>query len=150
MSTYASGRQVIDYLQGNADLDLPPGVDEDGEAIPSSELERLIAASERDVDRLLGPIPMLATGRKLDPATLSPAQREALSRAVGAAVEFRLMLDAETLTGADDFVPGGEVTLIRRASRPPGPRVHEELAGFGLVKRSGCALPDPPPLPPVA
>lgn len=145
MSTYASGRQVIDYLQGNPDLDLPPGVDEDGEAIPSSELERLIAASERDVDRLLGPIPMLATGRKLDAASLSAAQRAALSRATAAACEFRLAVGPEELTGETDYL-SGELTMLRRASRPPGPRAAEELAGFGLVRRSGCALPDPPPL----
>lgn len=139
MATYASDEQVRAYLSENPELEVP------------ADLAPLIGHGERDVDRAIGGPPiLLATGLRLDPTLLSTAQRGALSRAVGAAVEFRLMLDAETLTGADDFVPGGEVTLIRRASRPPGPRVLEELAGFGLVRRSGCALPDPPPLPPVA
>jgi len=88
---------------------------------------------------------MLATGRKLDPATLSPAQRAALSRATAAACEFRLAVGPEELTGETDYL-SGELTMLRRASRPPGPRVLEELAGFNLIRRSGCALPDPPPL----
>jgi hypothetical protein len=143
MPVYATAQQVIEYVgSDNPDVELPDGVDSDGELLPGSELERLIAHAERDVDRELGPIPKLTTGLKLDPAALTEAQRGALARATAAAVEFRASLDAETLVGADDYL-SGEVSIIRRAGRPPGPRVREELAGFGLVKRSGCAVPDP-------
>jgi hypothetical protein len=146
MGAYATGEEVAAYLSDNPDLDLPPGVDEDGEAIPSSELERLIAHAERDVDRAIGGPPvLLATGLRLDPTALSAAQRGALARAVGAAVEYRLSIDSEALVGADDYVPS-EVSIINRAGRPPGPRVAEEMSGYGLIRRSGCALPDPPPL----
>ncbi len=144
MATYATAEQVLEYL-ADSDVELSVERDGAGELLPSPRLERLIAHAERDVDRAIGgpPIP-LATGLRLDPTTLPAAQRAALSRAVGAAVEYRLSIDPEALVGADDFLPGGDLTVLRRASRPPGPRVLEELAGYGLVKRSGCALPDPP------
>ncbi len=69
--------------------------------------DRLIQAAERDVDRLLGAAYERnpTTGRKLDPAALTTAQIAALERATAAAVEYRLSVDSETLTGATDFAP---------------------------------------------
>jgi hypothetical protein len=45
------------------------------------------------------------------------------------------------LAGGEDFLSGGLVSL-RPPLRTP-PRALEELAGSGLLKRSGCAQPSP-------
>jgi|GEM_PF-4813690 len=124
MAVYCTREQVEDYLADSSpdnDLTLPSG----------DAGDRLIEHAERDVDRRLGRIPRLGSGLKLDPAILSLAQRNALSRAVGAAVEWRLLHDSEELAGASDLLPAG-VSLIRDAGRI-APRVDEELAGFGLL-----------------
>jgi len=53
-------------------------------ALPAASVVALLARAERDVDRVLGPLPARAdTGLKLDPATdLTVPQRAALARAV--------------------------------------------------------------------
>lgn len=134
MATYASSGDLEEYIAGNDDVVLPVDV------------EALLEQAERDVDLAIGQnIAKLPSGLLLDPALLSASQREALARATCAAAEWRLLIDADDLTGGLSVIPS-TVTLIGRPGRPPGPRVLEELAGHALIRRSGTVKPDPPPL----
>jgi len=129
MALYSTTQELADYVASNEDATLP--------ASPEAT-QRLLERAEGVVDRALGPWPYLSTGRKLDPAALDLVQRAALSRATAAAAEHLLVVDASFLAGAEDFAPG-EISVLYRAMRD-APRVLEELAGHGLVKRSGTVV----------
>lgn len=130
---YATVAMVLRYLNANGSIEIPAESDADAWA-------HLLAAAERDVDRVLGPYPILPDGRKLDPLTLTSAQRSALARATAAAAEFRLEVGEDSLVGGDDWVPG-DVQMVRTFKRP-APKIGEELAGSGLLVWSGIAAPD--------
>lgn len=132
MAVYASAADLAAYVADNPELPLP--------AAPEAQ-ERLLARAERAVDLVLGPWPRFANGRKLDPAALDTTQRAALSRATCAAAEHLAMLDPAFWVGDDDFLPN-EVSILRRAPRV-SPRMLEELAGHGLLKRSGTVASSP-------
>lgn len=132
--SYATMALVLRYLEASDAPDaIPAETDTDAWA-------HLLWAAERDVDRVLGAYPLLADGRKLDPLTLTSAQRSALGRATAAAAEFRLTVTEESLVGGDDWVPG-DVMMIRTYKRP-APKIADELAGSGLLVWSGIAGPD--------
>ena len=145
MGLYATAEQVTTELAGLEGLSLPSG----------EQLERLIEAGERAVDGRLGPLEVdpvygrklplvvdLVTGEvSLDPELTTPAQRAAVVRAVALAVGHISMQDSEQLLGVDDFIPE-QVRPLRGRGLPA--LLDAELAGFGLIARSGCCLPDPP------
>lgn len=128
MALYASESDLLDYLADSPELTAPGG----------EAAERLLERAEREVDRALGPWPILSTGRKLDPALLDLVQRAAVARATCAAAEHLLLLDPATLAGDDDYVPN-EVTVLRRAQRV-SPKMLAELSGHGLVRYSGTVV----------
>lgn len=114
------------------DLDLP------------DDLEPLIAAGERAVDGRLGPYPVdPVTGLKLNPTLLGAAQAAALMRATAIACGHLAQLDTEQALGIGDWMPAG-FTPLRGTGLEP--LIDAALAGFDLIARSGCALPDPEPL----
>jgi hypothetical protein len=80
------------------------------------------------------------SGLKLDPEGLTDVQKAALVRATCAAAEFCLVQGEDSLVGAEDGI--ASLPLVAFSGRPL-PRVAakavEELAGSGLVVRSGCA-----------
>lgn len=81
MPTYATIADLEAYIVGFVAGD----PDED---------DRLIEKAERDVDQMLGMIPIAddsTTGLKLDPTTLLAWERAALSDAVCAQVEWRIL-----------------------------------------------------------
>jgi hypothetical protein len=133
MATYATAADLGLYVLDNPGVVLPTDPD---------AVERLLERAERDVDAVLGAWPLFASGLKIDPAQLDVVQQAALARATCAAAEFRLVLGEEALVGDEDYLPS-EVTILRRAANV-SPKMLQELAGTGLVKRSGTALPDPP------
>jgi hypothetical protein len=123
MSTYASSDELESYLEAS---DVRTGAD----------LESLLIRAEGDVDRALGPYPVdPTTGLKLDPASLTTAQKASLSRAVCAAAEWRITISEKELIGGDDFVPS-ELRILRTGGRV-SPKMLEALAGSGLVSYSG-------------
>jgi hypothetical protein len=64
--------------------------------------------------------------------------REALSRATCAQVEFALAMGVDVLVGAQDNIASlGSITFRPGPLPRIGPRVPEELAGHGLIIRSG-------------
>ncbi|MEJ7568415.1 MAG: hypothetical protein WKF41_09130 [Gaiellaceae bacterium] len=125
---YATPQELLEYLLDNDEVVAP-----DAEAVG-----RLLGRAEGDVDRAVGPWPVLSTGRKFDPPALDLVQRAALSRACCAACEFRLQLGESGLVGDDDYAPEG-VQVIRRGGRT-SPKMLEELSGSGLVRRSGTVV----------
>lgn len=123
--------------------------EDSGVALPAqdAEVERLIARGQRDVDGLIGPhLRDPTTGLKLDPVTLSVAQASALARATAAAVEWRVAQGEENLLGIDDgttnIAVAGLTMGLGPGPRPPGPKVAEELRGYGLMLTQLCASPD--------
>lgn len=78
MATYATVAEFEAYVEGWTTTN-------------PDALEALLRKAERDVDRLLGPLPPRQdTGLKLDPAAdLYPYEREALARAVSAQAYHR-------------------------------------------------------------
>ena len=143
MPVYATPDQLRAYLAGRVDIDglatPPPDLDDD-------TLAELLDRAERDVDRVVGPWPLYASGRKFDPATLPLPARDALSRAACAAAEYRLTEGETDLIGETDFLPPEVGTILRRGPRV-GPKVIEELAGSGLLRYSGTVTPDEPASP---
>ena len=134
MGAYASQEQIQAELAGHADLQLPSG----------NDLEKLIEAGQRAVDRRLGPLATdPVSGLKLSPILLTIAQRAALARAVAIAVGHLALSDAEVTFGTTDFLPEQVRVLPTPAM---GELLDAELAGHGLIARSGCVLPDPDPL----
>jgi hypothetical protein len=128
--TYATAAELRSYCAAS------------GVAVPGEDADanELLERAERDLDRLLSAsyVPN-ATGRKVDPSTLTIAARAALSRATCAAAEWRLAQEEEELVGATDGVVGvaGLTFAPGPLPRPPGPKVAEELANSGLRVRSG-------------
>jgi hypothetical protein len=128
MAVYASQTDLAAWVEDNPYVMLP-GEDE--------AVERLLQAAERAVDRAIGGTTRDGpNGLRVDPDALDEDAREALRRATCAAAEHLEMLGPEFWVAEDDFLPN-EVTILRRAQRE-SPRMLEELAGHGLVRRSGC------------
>ena len=125
MASYATADDLTAYLAGG-DVDAP------GDSVAR---EALLTRSERRVDALVGPRPLLPSGLKFDPSELTPAQRSALSRATCAAAEHELVLGRASLVGGPEALPG-DFTVFFRGSRQPV-RALEELAGTSLVTASG-------------
>lgn len=108
-------------------------------------LTALLERAERDVDAFLGPLPPRAeTGLKLDPSALEDWEAAALSRAVCAQAEYRL------LTGESKLAAGGAVKREKgpdferefdtAAGSPPGssligPKVRVELEPIRHLRR---------------
>jgi len=139
MAVYAAASDLASYLAGiDSDLRPPTG---------AAAVEALLTAAEQDVDRVCGAYPKLPTGLVFAPALLTLPQQDALRRATCAAAEFRIASGDEVI-GASEFL-SGNLQLAWRGPRPPGQRVLEELAGYGLIRRSGCAAPTPLPLLPL-
>lgn len=113
--------------------------------IPDDEAaERLLARAEREVDRAIGGPPHPTRRRRLEPSLLTAAQAEALARATCAQASFLLEQRPRTLIGADDGLTSiGELAFSARPLPRLGARVLEELAGFGLLARSGTVAPSP-------
>lgn len=131
---YATAEQVRAELAGHDDLDLPDDV----------ALDALVEEAQREVDRRLGPLLTSAsTGLKLTPLLLASSQRAALTRAVAVAVGHAVLLDTEQAFGVGDWLPQGFTPLPGIGS---GSIIDAQLAGHGLIARSGCAAPDPEPL----
>jgi hypothetical protein len=132
VSTYATPAEVRAYVSVETAVLLPKA---------DADLEAMIETAELDVDRQLSarierdPI----TGRKLTLADLSAVQVVALSRATAAAVEWRALQGEDDLAEADDGVTEAGGLRTGPMPRPPGPKMIEELAGFGFAWRSGLA-----------
>ena len=124
MAIYATANDLAEYLR-ESEVPMPAG----------DAVDRLLERAEIAVDLIVGPWPWFANGRKFDPEQLDTVQRVALSRATCAAAEHILSLDADMFVGGDDYAPP-EVTVLRRAART-SPRAVEELAGHGLIRKSG-------------
>lgn len=134
MGAYATAAQVTSALAAYPDLTPPSG----------ELLDHLIALGESAVDRRLGPyVGDPLTGRKLDATLLNAGQRAALVRAVAVAVGHLSQLDGEQALGVDDVLPA---SLAPQRGAGLAVRIDEQLAGHGLVARSGCAAPDPVPV----
>lgn len=87
MPTYAQAADVEAYIEGWVTGD-------------PDELDRDLERAERDVDSVLGPIPIAVnstTGLKLDPTILTDWEAAALARAVCAQFEYRYHQGAATL-----------------------------------------------------
>lgn len=143
---YATAEEVTAELAGLEGLSLPAG----------DALERLISSAERSIDGRLGPLePDPIYGRKLplvvdagtgevslDPLLVTPAQRAAVVRAVAVAVAHLSELDLEQQLGLDDYAPA---LLTRLRGSGLAAVIDAQIAGYGLIARSGCALPDAEP-----
>ena len=140
--TYTTADAVRAYTAASGvDAELPTLNSED------AALDALIELAERDVDRLLGPVApadRTAAGLKLEPLDLEESQRAALSRATAAAVEWRVATSEDDLVGSEDAIVGGGGFNFGPIPRPPGPKVLEELSGFGFTVRSGSVAAPPP------
>jgi hypothetical protein len=133
VSAYATAEELVSYVQDNPDVQVP------GEP---TAVERLLQRAERRVDGVLGPYaPDSTTGLKLNPSSLTTVQKAALSRATCAAAEHELAMGPGFYVGEEDFIPAGLAVLRRAAATAP--KVLAELAGHGLLIRSGCAEADP-------
>ena len=134
VSVYAAAANLREYAQDS------------GVLIPAdnAEAERLLVRAELDVDLIAGPWPILSTGRKFDPPTLPVTAREALRRGTCAQAVFRIAKGEDELIGTvDDIACFGSLTLRPGVIVPRiGPRVLEELAGHGLLIRSGTVPPE--------
>lgn len=137
MAVYATADDLAAYIVDNDEVKRPTG----------DAAERLLERAQRDVDAVVGPWPRFSNGLKFDPTQLDVVQADALNRATCAAAEFRLQLGEATLVGDDDYLPG-DVAVLRRAAAV-SPKLLAELAGSGLLKRTGTAglSPDPVPSP---
>lgn len=106
-------------------------------------LERLIARAQHAVDLVVGgELADPSTGLRLDPAALTEAQASALSRATCAWVEWAVMVGLPFVSGDSVEAPAALAQVSPAARTPPQLRV--ELAGFGLLRRSGTVIPEPP------
>lgn len=86
-------------------------------------LTALLERAERDVDAFLGPLPPRSdTGLKLDPDSLQTWEATALSRAVCAQAEYRL------LAGESRLAAGGS---IKREKGPDFEREFDASTGTG-------------------
>jgi hypothetical protein len=138
MPAYATADEFADYVPGWVTDDAPA-------------LDRLLEDATRDVDAILGPLPVLELGDyagfKLDPSTLRPWEAEALSRATCAQTLHRYRNPPEdvdqarptrSISGPDFAETYGDVAIDGRA--PSGrysPRVALELKPIGHLRRLG-------------
>lgn len=132
MSTYATLTDLRAYAPVAAD----PG------ALNDAAAQRVLDHAERDVDAQLAVPAGTArqpSGLKYDPATLEAWKRAALSRAVCAQAEYRLVMGEEFFIKAQhenvrgpDFSTSGRLPEI-------GPKVDRELAGTGLQRPSSAS-----------
>jgi hypothetical protein len=134
MAVYATRADLESYLAGDPDA-VPP---DDDEAV-----ERMLERAELLVDEALGGVyddAILDGLRKLDPEDLSASQARALSRATCAACAWELDVGLPVSRGGLDFQPEQVVVLARPAPVPP--LMLRELAGHGLIRRSGTVPPE--------
>lgn len=119
---YAGPGDLADWLL-DSDVTAPAAAD---------ELERLLLRASRDVDNVLGPIPVITlgawAGAKLDPTTLQPYEANALARATCAQAEHRIRRGP----GIDTSRPVG---LVK------GPDFQEQFADAGNTGRYSPRLP---------
>jgi hypothetical protein len=142
VGVYTTADAVRAYVQDNrAAVRALRGADDDA-------LERLIATAQHAVDLVCGgEAPDPSTGLRIDPAALTEAQATALARATAAWVEWALMIGLPVVAG-DSIETPMNVAIATPAARQP-PKMIFELAGYGLLRRSGTVQPDPEPvLPP--
>jgi hypothetical protein len=132
VATYASTAELDAYAE------------EIGVSGTDLDREGMVKRAERDLDgSLFAPLAVLPSGLRYDPASLTAAQRTALSRATCAQALFRNDAgEADTMLGGDDYVPA-ELRVVRTAGRI-SPQALSELAGTGLIAYAGCAAPTPP------
>jgi hypothetical protein len=139
--TYADADALLDYLAGNR------GALRGLRRFGDNAIDKLLERAERIVDLALGPYDSrdIVSGLKLDLTTLTAIQRAAASRATCAVAEWILMLGPEFVAGDADYVSGNLSVTTPPAKFPP--RLAQELAGTGLVRRSGTVrtVPEPPP-----
>ena len=117
------------------------------DGLTDAAAEQILRRAERDVDDLLvGPDTLAegerqASGLKYDPATLTAWRAAALTRAVSAQFEYRILMGEEFFARAQhatvrgpEFATSGELPYI-------GPKVTRELNGTGLLRHlhSGSA-----------
>lgn len=106
-----------------------------GLSAPAGGVDLLEAAS-RDVDRI-------CRRRNIPVDLLQADARAALSRATAAAALFRAEMGGEAVLGVDDGLASiGPVSFSARPPQRWSTLVVEELAGFGLLARSGTVAPD--------
>jgi hypothetical protein len=137
MSVYATPADLTEYATDDPSVVLPEG----------DAQMRALDRAERDVLRYLGAVGQVGALIVLE--ALTAYQRDALRRAVCAQAAWRLARGEDDMAGADsDVLTIGSVTL--RAERLPrvGWIAEEELAGAGLLRRSGSAAPTPSSVPP--
>jgi hypothetical protein len=106
------------------------------------ELNKILMAAERDVDRVLGyQAPAReATGLRLDPTDLSTGWATALKRAVCAQAEYRIEKGPEFFRSAQYASVGGPKFSTTGVLPDIGPNVYRELAAApGLVSAWGEA-----------
>jgi hypothetical protein len=150
VTAYASPADLDEYLD---DLDptrtIPrPGAGSLGDPDDADAYaERVLDRAEHDVDRVVGPWPLQPHGRKFDPEALTLPQQTALRNATCCAASFRLAIEELALLGEEEHIPSAVTIDPRRAFVRDSPAVIEILAGTGLLRRSGCAAPDPYPDP---
>lgn len=130
MALYATAADLRSYARDS------------GVTVPAddADAERVLDRAEIDVDLIAGPWPYLSTGRKFDPPTLPVTAFQALRRGTCAQALFRLAQGEELLIGtADGIAAIGGIAFSSSPLPRIGPRVWEELAGHGLMVRSGIA-----------
>ena len=132
--TYSDAANVYAYVTGRTIEAAVLAMDPDA-------LNQLIRRSERDVDSILGPAPLLESGLRYDPLTLTTQERAALARAVAAQVEYRLEMGEEFFVRAQYDYVGGPDFSFRGQLSYIGPKVRRELAGTTLLDRlSGSGI----------
>lgn len=123
-------------------------IDDDGlDPLDDAAVERALDRAGRDVERWLGwPAPVTDSPR-IDLLTLTAYQAAALARAVCAQSQYRLRLSEEDFAVPEDGIRSidtGQGGITFAANPPPrfAPVAAEELAGAGLLRRSGTVPPD--------
>lgn len=115
-------------------------IDTADDGVADADLEKVLDAAEHDVDNaLITPVAdnRSATGLRYDPSALLPWQTVALTRAVCAQVEYRLVMGPDFFIQAQhDRVQGPD---FRTFGRLPylGPKAVRELEGSGLIALVG-------------
>lgn len=137
MATYATRADFEAYIEGWTTTD-------------PAALDRILIRAERDVDRVVGPLPMdPTTGLKLVPANLTAAERAALARAVSAQAYYRIQRGEGTggeqralssVKGPDFEVEYAETPTgaERRAAQLISPLVAQELEPLRYLRPTGA------------
>jgi hypothetical protein len=137
VGVYTTSDEVRLYIQDNRSAVRALRNADDG------TFERLIARAQHAVDLVVGGSPAdPSTGLRLDPAALTSAQATALARATAAWIEWAVIVGLATVAG-DSVEAPSSLAVVQPAARYP-PKVVSELAGYGLVKRSGTVIPPVP------